>query len=70
MRAVAVVLAVVAVVAFVWIAGEVHYQSCIAHAEATTPNVARLQSNPGNRAQARPNEAREHAVDGCSRLPF
>src|SRR3954464_3059089 len=48
-RAVAVILAVVALALLAWGAGEAHYQSCVARAEATTPSIA-----PGARPWAGP----------------
>jgi hypothetical protein len=71
MRAVAVVLAVVALALLAWDAGEAHYQSCVARAEATTPSIARPPAkidllNPQNTS----NGARLRAVRACSRLPF
>jgi hypothetical protein len=71
MRAVALVLAVIAVALLAWSAGEAHYQSCVARAEAITPEIARPPAkidllDPQNTS----NGARLRAVDDCSRLPF
>jgi hypothetical protein len=71
MRAVGIAFAVVVVVLLAWIAGESHYQACIARAEATTPEIGRIpsvQQQLGG-ASAPNNAERVQAVEGCSRLP-
>jgi len=69
-RAVAVVLAVVGLALLAWDAGEAHYQSCVAHAEATTPDIARVGRLPLGGPPPPSNGARLRAVGDCSRLPF
>jgi hypothetical protein len=74
MRAVAVVLAVAALALLAWSACEAHYQSCVARAEAITPEIARPSTAPLPLDQPPPravsNGARLRAIDSCSRLPF
>ena len=67
MRAVAIVLAVVAIALLAWVAGESHYQSCVTHAEATTADIRAGT----NFFDTTPSERERFAdVAGCSRLPF
>jgi hypothetical protein len=70
MRVVAVVLAVVALALLAWGAGEAHYQSCVARAEATTPGVTRSLLPNLTPSLQDEGEGRVRAVNGCSRLPF
>jgi len=66
------------VVALLWIAGDLHYQSCIQAAQARTPAPSASQgslppklNNALDRSLGRtPTQNREEAVKGCSRLPF
>ena len=77
-QAVAAVIGVLLIVALLWIAGELHYQSCIQAAQARTsaPTTGQGQLPPKidnaiDRALGRaPTESRGEAVRGCSRLPF
>ena len=77
-QAVAAVIGLLLIGALLWIAGELHYQSCIQAAQARTlaPTTRQGQLPPKldnaiNRALGRaPTESREGAVRGCSRLPF
>ena len=47
-----------------WIGGESHYRSCLAHAELANPVAL------GQAASPPAVQAREDAIDGCSRLPW
>lgn len=67
------VLAVLAVVALLWLASEEHYQGCVSAAEATTaPQTLETSGdgNPFNSFDEGSGAERFQAVSGCSRLPF
>jgi hypothetical protein len=76
MTTVAVVVSIFAVAALVWIAGEEHYQGCVASAvavtepRATVPGIREQVQARANGSVAPKNSARIKAVNGCSRLPF
>jgi hypothetical protein len=70
MRLAAVVLAVVGVLALLWIGGEAHYQSCVSAAVARTPAPTKESTgNPFEDFATGSGTERFKAVDGCSRLP-
>jgi hypothetical protein len=66
-------LAVLAVVALLWLASEEHYQGCVSAAEATTaPRTleASIEGNPFDSLEENGGAERDQAVSDCSRLPF
>jgi hypothetical protein len=63
-------LAILAVLALLWIASEEHYQGCVSAAEATTaaPEIE-AGANPFSSASEGNGAERAAAVAGCSHLP-
>jgi len=79
MKWLAVAVAVVAVAALLWGAGEWHYRSCVHAAKARHPIVITevpIRPTPGSyfgpatRNVTSGEEAQNRAIDGCSRLPW
>jgi hypothetical protein len=73
----ALAIASVGVVALLWIGGELHYQSCVEQAKArtelTSDDLATFERQPPDEALTKFSiavESKEHAIQGCSRLPF
>ena len=72
MKPITAALAIVAIVALLWIASEQHYQGCVSAAEATTPPPQAEASGPGQYGGVFSGEdgaERTAAVAKCSRLP-
>ena len=66
----AIALAVLAIVALLWIASEEHYQGCVGAAEATTvAPETEADANPWKAVDDASGAERAAAVAGCSRLP-
>ncbi len=66
-------LAVLAVVALLWMASEEHYQGCVSAAEGTTAPrslEASIEGNPFDSLEENSGAKRAQAVSDCSRLPF
>ena len=59
----ALVLATLGVLTLLWIGGELHYENCVAAAEAETRSTSGSSSSLGAGEL-------EQRVEGCSRLPF
>jgi hypothetical protein len=72
MRAAVAVACVLLGAPLAWIAGEAHYQGCVAGAVAVTQDVrpAPSISDQIGGVAAPNNRKRIDAVKGCSRLPF
>jgi hypothetical protein len=76
LKAAALIIGLAIVAVGVWSGSELHYQSCIAAAEARTPIwIVRVPNENlfgggGTSDVARGGQARQRAVAGCSRLPF
>src|SRR5258708_7976881 len=74
MRYAVLAVAIVGVLALLWIGGESHYRSCVDAAQVRTLNLAinvsRVNGPVQDSAAKRIYPARVKAVDGCSRLPF
>lgn len=68
-RIAALVLALVAVLALLWLASEEHYQSCVNAAVASTPDLPR-SSGPPNPFDQLDYGPRPGAVAECSHSPF
>jgi hypothetical protein len=66
-KAVALILGALAVVALLWIAAEMHYANCIEAVRATPP-VRDPYTVPSD--VIREDIARRRAIRACSRLPF
>ena len=63
-------LALIAIVALLWIASEEHYQGCVSAAEATTAAPrTEATGNPFNTVGEGSGAERAAAVARCSRLP-
>ncbi len=76
MRAAALVVGALLIVALLWIGGELHYIGCVDSAEDRHPPliVTTTRESTGDRRQSRREDLnadqRRRSVDGCSRLPF
>lgn len=67
---IAAALAILLIVALLWIASEEHYQGCVSAAEATTAAPeGEPEANPFDAVGEGSGAERSAAVAGCSRLP-
>ena len=75
-KALALAVALLAVLAVGWVAGELHYRNCVEAATVATPDAgrekppaSRFQWGPGDEAIVAAREERQRRLAACSRIP-